>query len=274
MKRGICSRLTTTPAVGGHPASRLKAFTVIDLAVLVAILAVLAILLLPALAATQDRNSRAMCQSNLRQIGIAMTAYAADNNDTVFPARAGVPITITGPSASAAKQLGLSTNLSGNNIWTCPSRPGLPVYEPSASPPQWVIGYQYYGGITTWNTALGPYPSRSPVKLSQSRPYWTLAADPLIKMGTVWADQAVPKTDPRYIIYTNIPPHRVTDTTTAQGGNQVFCDGSVQWIEIEKMYRLHSWAGVYGTTYLHFYQDPVDFPATLKSALPALAAQP
>lgn len=266
MKRDIFARF------GGNPTGQKAAFTRVDLAVVLATLTVIAVMLLPALAATQDRSNRALCQYRLRQVGVVATLYAADNGDNVMTARAGIPNTVSLSGTNASKY-GLRTN-DYNSIWTCPNRPTLPLYEASALPPQWVIGYQYFGGLTTWNSPFGTFPARSPIKLSQAKPYWTLASDPMIKIGSFWASQAVSPMDPRYGVYTNIPPHWTTNGKVPQGGNQVFCDGSVQWIDLEKMYLLTGWAGAYGSAYCAFYQDSKDFTAPLLSALPALSVTP
>jgi hypothetical protein len=53
------------------------------LLVVIAIIAVLAALLLPSLASVKQAGRRAACLSNLRQIGIAVQAYAHDNDGRI-----------------------------------------------------------------------------------------------------------------------------------------------------------------------------------------------
>ena len=57
---------------------RFKRFTLIELLVVIAIISILASLLLPALRSARESSRRAVCKSNLRQIGLGMNMYAGD----------------------------------------------------------------------------------------------------------------------------------------------------------------------------------------------------
>ncbi len=60
-----------------------RAFTLIELLVVISIVALLMAVLLPTLAQVRKQAKASVCQSNLRQWGLAFAAYAADNEGRV-----------------------------------------------------------------------------------------------------------------------------------------------------------------------------------------------
>jgi prepilin-type processing-associated H-X9-DG protein/prepilin-type N-terminal cleavage/methylation domain-containing protein len=62
----------------------LRAFTLLELLVVIAIIAILAAMLLPVLSAAKKRAAQATCINNQKQLGLGMQMYVQDNGDT-FP---------------------------------------------------------------------------------------------------------------------------------------------------------------------------------------------
>lgn len=60
-----------------------QAFTLIELLVVIAVISILAALLFPVFAKVRATARRTGCQSNLRQLSLAFTMYAQDNDDTL-----------------------------------------------------------------------------------------------------------------------------------------------------------------------------------------------
>src|SRR3954466_5030347 len=67
-----------------------RAFTLVELLVVIGIIALLLAILLPALSRARESANRAVCLSNVRQVATAFISYTADNRGSLpFCALAG-----------------------------------------------------------------------------------------------------------------------------------------------------------------------------------------
>jgi len=88
------------------PFQETPAFTLIELLTVIAIIGILAAILIPVVGAARERAKVAVCQSNLRQVGVAVQMYAIDNNEYV-PGVARDPLTGTiGPNVGPNRLAG------------------------------------------------------------------------------------------------------------------------------------------------------------------------
>jgi prepilin-type N-terminal cleavage/methylation domain-containing protein len=236
-----------------------SAFTLIELLVVIAIIAILASLLLPVLSRAKERGQRINCLNNLRQIGLGALAYANDNVNLVPPADQNlysVQFNPNSPSFAGWAGVGCPiTNGVGHSVWSCPNRPGKPYFNGA----QYIIGYQYYGGITLWinNVASSGHVSNSPTNTINSKPGWMLCADlvgePAGLNNTWYFPNMAPTGD-----WGALPAHiDGGDVDHPAGANEVFIDGSARWIKAQGNMRFyHSWGGI--SRALFFYQEDLD----------------
>jgi prepilin-type N-terminal cleavage/methylation domain-containing protein/prepilin-type processing-associated H-X9-DG protein len=103
-----------------RPAPHRRGFTLVELLVVIAIIGILVSLALPAVHAARESTRRMTCQSNLRQIGIALDNWMdSRGNNTRYPEVAEMPsLDKTRPSLPKLLDKWVENN---TQLFACPS---------------------------------------------------------------------------------------------------------------------------------------------------------
>ncbi len=123
--------------------SRLRAFTLIEILVVISIIAILAALLFPVFGRARENARRASCQSNLKQIGIAIAMYREDF-DGVNPRHRSCPDV----ADSACADVFPATAVTGpNEVWWAPFANSSVAADLELSPDSQVARPNYHAGF-------------------------------------------------------------------------------------------------------------------------------
>ena len=99
--------------------NRGRAFTLVELLLVIAVIAILAALMLPVLSGAKARAKRTTCLNNIKQINLAIHVYAGNNEDKLPDAG---PVTYISCKELIKGDLGLHGPASAQDeIFTCPA---------------------------------------------------------------------------------------------------------------------------------------------------------
>ena len=156
-----------------RPAKR--AFTLVEMLVVMAVVGILAGMLMPALSKSKDKAARMTDVNNLKQQTVALRLYADENDDTIpwpnwfqgdSPNRPGWLYTLdtsaTGPARFKVETGVFWRTLQFQKVYMCPRDIPNPLFYQRA---QQISSYVMNGAVIGYNRGLYP-----PLKLSSLRP--------------------------------------------------------------------------------------------------------
>jgi prepilin-type processing-associated H-X9-DG protein/prepilin-type N-terminal cleavage/methylation domain-containing protein len=124
-----------------------SAFTLVELLVVITIMGILTALLLTAVSQAKGRALRIQCANNVRQLGIGLQAFVAENNFYplfIDPARGGWMTALQNSEIStpgnSTKRISFG-NWAGNGVWKCPC---------ANRPSDWPTNHFYFSYGYNW----------------------------------------------------------------------------------------------------------------------------
>lgn len=234
-----------------------RAFTLIELLVVIAIIAILAAILFPVFGRARENARRTSCQSNLKQVGLAMTQYAQDY-DEMLCTNSNSDFTLTWDAVIAPYAQKSVQNIAAKGdspYLRCPSdavkrytadyTTGVRDFSPrSYALPTLSVGWTGYSNHAIWKPMTGYYQGRSLAELAAPSATLMVVEAPISgnRANTVGHNTVIAPSGPS----TNTSDVQDGNSTNAvnqgvatdgkvalhfEGWNYLFCDGHVKWLK-------------------------------------------
>ncbi len=195
-------------------------FTLIELLAVIAIVAVITAILFPVFSTARERGRRTVCQSNLKQIALAMQQYVQDNNGTY-------PLSLKWENAAYAYAKNVQ-------VFRCPDHPNdspdMLLLDPLTVSGVYPVDYTY--DMMRLNTFLPPYPTKNIPGTRES-----MLATP----SSIWLNVDASWITPddvyhygRLVPKTSCGRSSSGSTIHSGAGNYSFVDGHVKWLTPEE----------------------------------------
>lgn len=136
-----------------------RAFTLIELLMVIAVISIIAALLFPVFGRVREKGRQTACESNERQLGIAIMAYAQDHDETLPPR--------TPAGQHYSWKFAISPYLKSQDVYHCPSNPSRELEDYNTATalqgdgvPDYMSSYAVNRGSGSDGPFIDPHPGR------------------------------------------------------------------------------------------------------------------